>query len=46
MLFRGITAFLVGFALAGCVGVTQNAIFGKCSPYSAPGTVCPTLKGK
>lgn len=37
---RAITAFLIGFALAGCAGTVQNAIFGKCSAYSAPGTKC------
>jgi hypothetical protein len=37
-----ITAFLVGIAggLGGCV--TQNQLFGDCSPYSAPkkGVIC------
>jgi hypothetical protein len=37
---RAITAFLIGFALAGCAGAIQNQIFGKCSAYSAPGGKC------
>jgi hypothetical protein len=42
-----ITAFLIGFALVGIAGglggcVTQNQLFGDCSPYSAPkkGVIC------
>ena len=32
-----VVAILIGFACAAC---TQTLIFGKCSPYSKPGTRC------
>lgn len=41
-IYGAITAFLLGFAIAGCAGAIQNKLLGDCSPYSAPkpGVVC------
>lgn len=37
MIRQAVVLILIGLALSACM---QNAIFGKCSPYSAPGTRC------
>jgi hypothetical protein len=37
MIRTAVLLILIGFAFTACV---QNTIFGKCSPYSKPGTRC------
>lgn len=37
MIRQAVLLILIGFFVTACA---QNFIFGKCSPYSAPGTKC------